>query len=83
MPMEHESKKNIKGNKRAASSLDQEQGHMINQANGVHGHHNSHLLGNSAGGGVQVSQGGTLLIGPGGRPKTSSGKNTAVTQSSS
>jgi hypothetical protein len=31
------------------------------------------LMGN--GGGVQVSQGGTLLIGPGGRPKTSSGKH--------
>jgi len=36
--------------------------------------HNSLLIG-QPGGAVQVSQGGTLLIGPGGRPKTSSGKN--------
>jgi len=28
------------------------------------------------GGAVQVSEGGSLLIGPGGRPKTSSGKHT-------
>ena len=38
-------------------------------------HHNSHLIGQGGGGAVQVSQGGTLLIGPGGRPKTSSGKH--------
>jgi hypothetical protein len=37
----------------------------------------SNPLGTSAGGAVQVSEGGSLLIGPGGRPKTSSGKHTS------
>jgi len=37
----------------------------------------SNPLGASAGGAVQVSEGGSLLIGPGGRPKTSSGKHTS------
>jgi len=36
-----------------------------------HSGQQQHALGQS--GGIQVSQGGTLLIGPGGRPKTSSG----------
>ena len=31
----------------------------------------------SNGGAVQVSEGGSLVIGPGGRPKTSSGKHTS------
>ena len=35
-----------------------------------------HALGQS--GGIQVSQGGTLLIGPGGRPKTSSGQHKSL-----
>lgn len=37
-------------------------------------------MGNSTGGGVQVSQTGSLLIGPGGRPKTSQNKNHPTTQ---
>jgi len=34
--------------------------------------------GANQGGTVQVSEGGTLLIGPGGRPKTSSGKHQSI-----
>ena len=67
-------KKNAKVNKRASSSLDADPNNQLNMAiSGQQNHHQSHLMGN--GGGVQVSQGGTLLIGPGGRPKTSSGKH--------
>ena len=49
-------KKARRGKERASSTLD-------NQDNSV--------MMNNAGGNVQVSQTGTLLIGPGGRPKTS------------
>ena len=51
--IERESKKNIKGNKRASSSLDAEPGSgtLVNQQI----HHNSHLMGQGSGGAVQVS----------------------------
>jgi len=66
----------MKRKERANSTLDGEQNPI--SVNGYqqpnHGHHNTHLMGNNSGA-VQVSQGGTLLIGPGGRPKTSQGKN--------
>lgn len=67
-PAERESRKNIKRDKRgAATSLDYDHGDGISGIGA-----NAHILGAS---GVQVSQTGTLLIGPGGRPKTSSGKH--------
>ena len=73
-PAERESRKNLKRDKRgAATSLDYDHGADPNNLGlSIGNTQHSHILGSS---GVQVSQTGTLLIGPGGRPKTSSGKH--------
>jgi len=60
---EKDSRKNIKKKDRMGSSLDAENTGL-------------NPIGTNTGGAVQVSEGGSLLIGPGGRPKTSSGKHT-------
>jgi hypothetical protein len=62
---EKDSRKNLKRKDRAGSSLDQEAGSNLLQMTG----------GNT--GSVQVSDG-SILIGPGGRPKTSGGKHTTM-----
>ena len=79
-PFERDSKKNIKKQKERASSTIENDLAGSQNFNGMpqqphHQPHNSHIIGNNAGGHVQVSNTGTLLIGPGGRPKTSQGKN--------
>lgn len=60
-----QSRKNVK-NKDRVQGVDENSPGLLGVGLG-------HPLGQS--GGIQVSQGGTLLIGPGGRPKTSSGQH--------
>lgn len=73
---EKESKKNVKRKERASSTLEpsemqNSQNYNMGMQQSAHQHHNSHLMANAGAPHVQVSQTGTLLIGPGGRPKTS------------
>jgi hypothetical protein len=63
-----DSRKNLKRKERMGS-LDAEGTGIIPVGQSNH-------LGGGSGAAVQVSEGGSLLIGPGGRPKTSSGKHT-------